>query len=106
MSLFGSNVTASTQQVTASTQMGEGLNDAMYVYFLHIASNGSGATTVTLKNGASGGTTLLTASTSGASTQKNYDFGPSGMLFPSGCYLTTGANISYATICYSHIAPC
>jgi hypothetical protein len=56
---------------------------------------GSGATTVTLKNGGTGGTEYdVVTSADGAVVRVNY---PGGLFFPSGCYGDVGDNITYAT---------
>ena len=82
----------------------------LYVYFVHVVSNASGAGVVALGDGTSGSnTTYVTCRTSGASTASYYDFGASGMYFPDGLYISTATNTSgvgYFTIVYSHVAPC
>ena len=67
------------------------------VYHIHEIYGGSSAGSV-LRNGTSASDTIYVQLTSTDSTGVSTDFGPHGVLFPSGCFYDEGTSVTSATI--------
>lgn len=66
------------------------------IFHIHLISNGSGASVLTIANGL-GGTTEINI-TGTTSKGIDFDFGIYGITFPVGAYITVDGNIANAAI--------
>lgn len=66
------------------------------IFHIHLISNSGGGSVLTIANG-QGGTTQVNI-TGTTSKGIDFDFGPWGIMFPLGAYVTVDGNISGATI--------
>lgn len=69
---------------------------AVTIFHIHLISNGSGASVITIANGLGG--TIRVNETGTISKGIDFDFGIWGITFPQGAYVTVDGNISNAAI--------
>lgn len=66
------------------------------IFHIHLISNGSGASVITISNGLGG--TVKINETGVTSKGADFDFGVYGITFPVGAYVTVDGNIANAEI--------
>ena len=89
-------------QKTTSTQGVNGRARLLGVYYTHTAT----PTTLSLKNGSSGGTTLLALTSPGAAGSQDLIIPDAGILFSDGIYIdVSSANITSITLLFEGGAP-
>lgn len=73
------------------------------VYGLNLVSGAGGGSKVILRNGTTSAGTAVITYTGVTSEGKSDFFGGVGVVFPSGCFVDTDANIESCTIVYEVI---
>lgn len=92
---------AGTNSITGNNAASIGTGGtAVRVFNMHVISGGGGGSIVSLRNGSTSGGTIWVTETGTTSTGKSFNYGTQGILFPSGCFVSTDTNSAQVTISF------